>query len=104
MASINCWEFLGCGREVGGDKTDELGVCPAAIFTAADGFCGGTNGGRACAYITGTFCSGTVQGTYKDKEKHCAECEFYLLLKGEHGSQMSVQSFLGHVRPKTGTA
>ncbi len=102
MGDINCWEFIKCGREVGGEKVAELGVCPAATFTPADGFGGGTNGGRACPYVTGTFCSGTVQGTHKDKEKDCAECDFYHLLKKEHTSQMNVQSFLAHVRPKAG--
>jgi len=43
-----------------------MGVCPAATFEAADGFCEGKNGGRACVYITGTFCSGTIQGTQVD--------------------------------------
>ncbi len=104
MGDTNCWEFKKCGREVGGDKVGELGECPAATLTTADGFCGGTNGGRACPYITGTFCSGTVQGTHRDKEKDCAECDFYHLLKEEHGSGMSVQSFLAHVRPTAGVA
>lgn len=94
----NCWEFKKCGREFGGDKVKELGICPAATFTKANGFCGGDNGGRACAYVTGTFCSGTIQGTHKDKEKMCGECEFYLLLKKEEGTEMSVVNFLQYCK------
>jgi hypothetical protein len=26
---LNCWEFKKCGREPGGHKVEELGVCPA---------------------------------------------------------------------------
>jgi len=88
----NCWEFKKCGRETGGSKVPDLGVCPASTFVKADGFCGGKNGGRACAYIAGTFCAGTIQGTYKDKEKNCGQCEFYRLLKSEN-NEASVLAF-----------
>ncbi len=77
----NCWQFLSCGREPGGWNVRGSGPCPAATLTAADGFCGGKNGGRSCAFITGTYCSGTIQGTAKEKTKHCEECEFYRQLK-----------------------
>ena len=43
----NCWEFHNCGREEGGARATEMGVCPAASATEADGFCDGKNGGRA---------------------------------------------------------
>jgi len=26
---LNCWEFKKCGRQPGGPKVAELGVCPA---------------------------------------------------------------------------
>ena len=29
----NCWEFKKCGREQGGIKSAEFGVCPAALST-----------------------------------------------------------------------
>ena len=97
MGAINCWQFKNCGREPDGAKTDSLGVCPAATLVVADGFLGGVNGGRACAYITGTFCGGKIQGTHKDKEKHCGSCDFYKELKKEHGSGASVMKFDAHV-------
>ena len=97
MGSVNCWEFKKCERQPGGAKVDELGVCPAATMAAANGYCGGKNGGRACAYIAGTFCGGTVQGDSSAKEKHCAECAFYQALKKEHGARLSALSFRNHV-------
>ncbi len=98
MAKQNCWEFMKCEREPGGAKVHELGVCPAAIFTAADGFCGGKNGGRACVYITGTFCAGVIQGTYEEKNKNCAECDFYNILRQEHRAEITVFSFHRYVK------
>ena len=98
MSKINCWEFKRCGREPGGSKVHEMGTCPAATLTEADGFCGGKNGGRACAYITGTFCSNTIQGTHREKEKHCGECDFYKLLKTEEGADCSVINFTNHTK------
>ena len=100
MEKQNCWEFKKCGRESGGAKVKELGECPAAGFTSADGFAGGKNGGRACAYLTGTFCGGNIQGTFRDKEKNCADCEFYLNLKKEHGNEMSVIAFSKFLKTK----
>jgi hypothetical protein len=96
--AINCWEFKKCERKIGGKKFSELGVCPAVTATEADGFCGGKNGGRGCAYITGTFCSGTIQGTSADKEKHCFQCDFYQELKKEHGIEQSVLVFVNYVK------
>jgi hypothetical protein len=83
MAKINCWEFNKCGRQVGGNKVSEIGVCPAAIAYDADGYCGGKNGGRSCAFISGTYCSGIIQGTVKDKAKDCFKCDFYQELRKE---------------------
>ncbi|MFW9929951.1 MAG: two-CW domain-containing protein [Candidatus Thorarchaeota archaeon] len=94
---MNCWEYKKCGREVGGKNVSTLGVCPASTFTLSDGFLGGKNGGRACVYITGTFCSGTIQGTFKEKEKHCDQCEFYKYLRKEYRIQVSVIKFLRYV-------
>lgn len=50
---MNCWEFMKCGRELGGSKVKELGVCPAY-----------PDHGRQCARVVGTLCSGEVQGSF----------------------------------------
>lgn len=63
---MNCWEFKKCGREAGGAKAQQLGVCPAY-----------PNHGTQCARIAGTFCGGKVQGTFSNKLKNCMKCNFY---------------------------
>ncbi|MBI5497746.1 MAG: hypothetical protein HY904_22255 [Deltaproteobacteria bacterium] len=102
MPSTNCWEFKKCGREPGGSRVREMGPCPAATCAPADGFLGGSQGGRACAYLTGTFCSGVVEGTYRIKEKQCQECDFYRHLRASHGADCSVLAFSKHVQ-RSGT-
>jgi len=77
MEKKNCWEFKKCGREPGGEKVHELGVCPAAIETKVDGIHGGKNGGRCCWAVVGTFCEGVVQGTFVQKYRNCQNCDFY---------------------------
>jgi hypothetical protein len=85
MAKQNCWEFKKCGREPGGLKVAELGVCPAAFEKRVNGIHGGINGGRACWAVTGTFCGGKVQGTFASKLVNCMECEFYKRVGSEEG-------------------
>ena len=91
--TLNCWEFKQCGREPGGRKALEMGVCPAAVFKPADGYLGGVNGGRACCFIAGTYCDETLQGTYRDKSKNCWDCDFYRILRRRHGGSFSMPGF-----------
>lgn len=79
----NCWEVLNCGREIGGVKVQEMGVCPASKDTTADGLNGGKNGGRICWAISGTFCGGQVQGTHAQKQATCMACEVYRMVQSE---------------------
>jgi len=65
-ASMNCWEFKKCGRQKGGAKVAELGVCPAY-----------PNHGTHCAHIAGTLCGGKLQGSFAMKLANCMKCEFY---------------------------
>ncbi len=74
---MNCWEHKGCGREPGGSKVKDLGVCIAATETKLDGVHGGKNAGRACWAVAGTLCGGEVQGTYAEKMGNCKICDFY---------------------------
>lgn len=85
MAKQNCWEFKKCGREPGGAKVAELGICSAAKETRVDGTNGGKNGGRACWPISGTLCGGKAQGTFAAKLGNCMKCEFYILVGEEEG-------------------
>lgn len=86
MLTQNCWEVKKCGRESGGAKVAELGVCPAATSTKTNGINKGKNGGRACWAITGTLCGGHVQGSYAIKLGNCMKCEFYSMVKSEEGA------------------
>ncbi len=82
---MNCWEFMKCGREPGGEKTDELGICPAAVDTSLDGKNNGKDGGRYCWKVAGTFCKGDVQGTVAMKIFDCIDCEFFKKVMDEEG-------------------
>jgi len=86
MAKQNCWEFKKCGREVGGPKAAELGVCAAAKATKVNGIHGGKNGGRACWAVAGTLCGGKLQGTFATKISSCMACDFYRIVISEEGS------------------
>ena len=57
---------MNCGREAGGLKVAEFGLCPAY-----------PNHGRQCWLVVGTFCGGTVQGIEAEKLGNCRRCEFY---------------------------
>jgi hypothetical protein len=85
MAKLNCWEIKQCGREPGGLKAAELGVCPAATEDRATGFNCGNYAGRVCWAIAGTLCGGKVQGTFALKIGNCLECEVYKRVELEEG-------------------
>jgi hypothetical protein len=85
MAKLNCWEGKNCGRQPGGAKVKELGVCPAATSAGCDGVNGGKNGGRACWAIAGTLCGGKVQGTFATKLANCMGCDFYQRVSTDEG-------------------
>jgi hypothetical protein len=84
MALSNCWEAKGCGRNIGGERSEELGVCPAAREASVDGVNGGRYGGRA---IAGTLCGGKVQGNFASKLATCMECDFYQQVATEQGRE-----------------
>ena len=87
MSKLNCWEFKKCGRQTGGVKSAELGVCQAATECRTNGVNEGRNGGRACWAIAGTLCGGQVQGSYVAKLGNCLNCEFYQLVSKEQGTK-----------------
>lgn len=83
---LNCWEFKNCGRQPGGPKAAELGICPAAVEKNLDGAHGGTNAGRACWVIAGSLCGGRIQGTFAKKLHNCWRCDFMNAVKREEES------------------
>ncbi|SPE40555.1 conserved hypothetical protein [Candidatus Sulfopaludibacter sp. SbA3] len=85
---LNCWEFKKCGRQPGGDRVADLGVCLAASHAKAGGLNGGTRGGRICWAVSGTLCGGKAQGTFAQKLPTCLVCEFYRLVRAEQGEHL----------------
>ncbi len=79
----NCWEHKNCGREPGGARVNELGVCPVPSHNALDGAHGGRNAGRACWVIAGSLCGGKIQGTYAQKLSNCWRCDFFNAVRKE---------------------
>jgi hypothetical protein len=79
----NCWKVKKCGREQGGTKVGELGVCPASLETRLDGVHNGKNAGRACWVVAGTLCCKEPLGTFAQKPNRCEECDFYHLVRRE---------------------
>ncbi|MBW2467258.1 MAG: NAD-dependent epimerase/dehydratase family protein [Deltaproteobacteria bacterium] len=85
---LNCWEYMKCGRGPKGAKAKKLGVCPAASENRLDKIHGGINSGRACWVVAGTFCGGTVQGSFAKKQLACKRCDFYLKVHSEEGRKI----------------
>lgn len=85
MEKLNCWEAKKCGRELGGSKTGELGVCPTAMESRLTGTHEGKFGGRACWIVAGTLCGGKEQGTFAQKYHNCEKCDFYQHVRKEEG-------------------
>ena len=81
----NCWEYMKCGRQPGGDKVSELGVCPAAISDDHEGINEGRKAGRFCWVVAGTLCTGECQGTMAHKILSCLRCPFYLYVEKQEG-------------------
>ncbi len=101
MAKQNCWEFKNCGREPGGVKAAELGVCPATTEVKIHGVNNGVRGGRACWAITGTMCGGKVQGMFAMKLSSCMACEFYkLVIAEENHNYQSAKAILAKLNSK----
>jgi len=79
----NCWEFKKCGREPGGSKVKELGICPVTTYSDLNGAHDGKNAGRACWVVAGSLCGGKIQGTFAQKLHNCWRCEFMNAVKKE---------------------
>jgi hypothetical protein len=89
MGKVNCWEFKKCGRQSGGPKVTELGLCPASTEERLDGSNHGARAGRTCWFVAGTLCGGTVQGVFATKLANCRNCEFYQLVSQEEGRDIA---------------
>ena len=76
----NCWEFMKCGRELGGEQVAKLGICRAATEESFNEINSGKNGGRICFAVAGTISDGEGYGTYAKKFASCKDCNFFKTL------------------------
>ena len=83
----NCWEVMECGRQTGGNKVKEMGVCPAATSDIYDGINMGSNSGRFCWAVSGTYCFDEPQGTFVQKLLDCINCDFFKRVQNEQSNQ-----------------
>ncbi|MFQ6678567.1 MAG: two-CW domain-containing protein [Fidelibacterota bacterium] len=86
----NCWDYMKCGREFGGNNVKEYGVCPAVTYTAFHRINEGYNGGRYCWEIVGTFPTSNLRCSHAALIKDCTLCKFYKLVEKESGNQFVV--------------
>ena len=87
---LNCWEFKGCGREYSSGWSGELGVCPATVASTLNGVHGGSNAGRVCWVVAGTFCDCLIQGTFARGIDSCVQCDFFQLVRDEERIQVQI--------------
>ncbi len=80
---LNCWEHKNCGRQPGGPRVKELGICPVTTNQDLSGAHGGKSAGRACWVIAGSLCGGKIQGSYAQKLSNCWRCDFMNRVKQE---------------------
>lgn len=99
----NCWEYMKCGRQPGGEKAAALGVCPAACDRSFDGINRGKNAGRFCWAVAGTFCGETIQGSFAEKRQSCLSCGFFNRVRAEEGTANLRTKFLRFVSRDAGT-
>ncbi len=84
---VNCWEFMNCGRELGGEKADKLGVCPVATDISADGLNRGKVGGRICWAVSRKSGGERKEENLAKKLLSCESCLFFKLVKEEEGRE-----------------
>lgn len=85
----NCWDFVGCKRESGGERVAGSRLCRASLDTTAHGINHGKNGGRICWAISGTFSGEKIEGLFAKKLLSCRSCKFFKNVKNEEGGNFS---------------
>lgn len=98
---INCWEFTKCGRQPGGEKNGELGICTVTTEKATHGINNGINGGRACWAVRKKMNGNAAPcscATHLKKE-NCLLCEFYAIVRREEsGNFVSATEILSMLK------
>ena len=83
-----------CGREPGGIRVEEFGLCPSAMDVRFNGIHGGRNAGRACWVTAGSVNKRDIQGLFARKSRNCGTCDFYKMVRAEEGEQLLPTIFL----------
>lgn len=83
MNKMNCWDFFKCGRDVF-SQNRTASVCNVSIIQSNHGVNDGSNSGRYCWRIYGSFCE-EKRGTVRFKEKFCNQCGFKKMVRDEEG-------------------
>ena len=65
LKDVPCWEYMKCGRDVNVEMK-----CPAYPHF-----------GQVCWAVSGTRCSGKIQGTFAQKIDDCRNCKFFKKVK-----------------------
>ena len=90
---------MACGRESGGSKIDDLGVCPASAYNPErDGINQGESAGRVCWTLEGTLCEGHNRG---EKFKHCIRCPFFTYVSNQEGRDFNLGMDLIKKKPSS---
>lgn len=82
---MNCWTFMKCGRGPRGTRIKELGLCPAAACTSAEGLNGGARGGRMCWAIVGIYSLEKDNRRQSATGFRCYDCDFHRKVLVEEG-------------------
>jgi nucleoside-diphosphate-sugar epimerase len=77
-----------CGRGPGKRGSLKLDICAAAKEMRLHNVHEGKNSGRACWVVAGTYCGGTLQGTFAKKHLACKRCDFYNKVQREEGGKL----------------
>jgi hypothetical protein len=86
MKKVNCWEYMKCGREPGGQNASGDDVCPVSLHEELHGIHGGKNAGRACWAIDNSLCPDMIRKTATKKFAGCWKCDFYHQVRDEERS------------------
>ena len=88
MSFQNCWEFKKCGREKGGPRVPELGICPASTEIRLNRINHRKNGGSACCVVAGSLSKGKIQCIVASEIPICLVCDFYTQVAWEEGPNL----------------
>lgn len=89
MTRENCRQFMDCGRQPGGARQTEYGVCPVFTNQKFDGYNHGQHAGRYCWMVEGTLCQDRIQGNWAQKMRHClTKGEFFKHVQQEEGAAL----------------